>query len=225
MPFLNWILFAYSHILRVCFYYESVSIPALVSHTFWDFLFLSHQPVFFRCQDIQGFMGPLTVVFIQPALCDFPCFVQRSEQVKIQYFCPVRLVKPLNKPVLCRLTRLDKFQHHTMVFSPLRQSQWYQFGPLSIRIFSGYPRFATILSRTRTIRCAGIFRSISIARASRLKSSTTLKVRKRRPQTSASCIKSIDQLWLSASGVASGGGLRTGRRYLPLRRKFSFSRQ
>ncbi len=66
--------------------------------------------------------------------------------------------------------------------------------PLSIRIFNGYPRFATILSSTLTIRWAGIFRSNSIASASRLKSSTTLKVRKRLPQTSASCIKSIDQL-------------------------------
>lgn len=98
-------------------------------------------------------------------------------------------------------------------------------GPLSIRIFSGYPRFATILSSTLTTRCAGIFRSISSASASRLKSSTTLKVLKRLPHTSASCIKSMDQLWFIASGVASGAGLRTGRRCFPLRRKFSFSRQ
>lgn len=36
--------------------------------------------------------------------------------------------------------------------------------------------------------------------------------------TRASCIKSIDQLWFNASGVASGAGLRTGRRCLLLRR-------
>lgn len=121
-------------------------------------------------------MGPLTVVFIQPALCDFPCFVQHSEQVKIQYFSSVFPDKPPNKHVLCRLTRLDKFLHHTMVFSPLRRVSDISFGPFSIRIFSGYTRFDTILSRTCTICCTGIFRSISIARASWLTSSTSLKV-------------------------------------------------
>ncbi|CNF29651.1 Uncharacterised protein [Yersinia rohdei] len=65
-------------------------------------------------------MRPLTVIFIQPALRYFPCFTQCSEQMKIQYFCPVRPVKTFDKRVLRRLTRLDKFQHHTMVFSPLR---------------------------------------------------------------------------------------------------------
>ena len=82
-------------------------------------------------------------------------------------------------------------------------------GPLSIRIFNGYPRFAMSLSSTMMTRCAGIFRSISIASASRLKSSTVLKIRKRRPQTSTSCIKPMDQLWFSGSGMASDAGLRT----------------
>lgn len=53
----------------------------------------------------------------------------------------------------------------------------------------------------------------------------TLNGRKRRPQARASCIKSTDQLWFSADGVANGDGLRTGNRCLPLRRKFSFSRR
>lgn len=58
-------------------------------------------------------MGTLAIVFIQPAFRDFPCFIQRSEQVKIQYFCPVRPVKTFDKRVLRRLTRLDKFQLST----------------------------------------------------------------------------------------------------------------
>ncbi len=48
------------------------------------------------------------------------------------------------------------------------------------------------------------FRSISLDKASRLKSSTTLSIQKRRPQARASCIKSTDQLWFSAAGVATG---------------------
>jgi len=66
-------------------------------------------------------MRSLAVIFRQPALCDFPYFVQGSEQVKIQYFCSVRPVKPFDKGILRRLTWFDKVQHYVMLFSPLRQ--------------------------------------------------------------------------------------------------------
>lgn len=81
------------------------------------------QPVFFRRQIIQEFMRALAVIFHQPALCDFPCFIQRSEQIKIQYFCPVRPVEPFDKGILRGLAEPDKFQHHTMFFCPLCQHQ------------------------------------------------------------------------------------------------------
>jgi len=68
-------------------------------------------------------MRTLTVVFILPAFRYFPCFIQRSEQIKIRYFGPVRSVKPFYKRILCQLTGLDKFQHHAMLFGPLRQNQ------------------------------------------------------------------------------------------------------
>lgn len=109
-----------------------------------------------------------------------------------------------------------------MFFCPFSQCQR---DKLRSVIHAKHGRIAAILSSTRTTRGAGRFRSISIDNASRLKSSTTLNVRKRRPQTKASFIKSTDQLWFSTSGVASGEGLRTGSRCLPLRRKFSFSRK
>lgn len=72
-------------------------------------------------------MRPLAVIVRQSALCDFPRFIQGSEQIKIQYFCPVRLVEPFDKGILCWLTRLDKFQCHTMVFSPLGKRQRHKF--------------------------------------------------------------------------------------------------
>ena len=50
-------------------------------------------------------MRPLAVVFRQPALCDFPYFLQRSEQIKIQDFCPVRPVKAFDKGILCRFVK------------------------------------------------------------------------------------------------------------------------
>lgn len=61
----------------------------------------------------------------------------------------------------------------------------------------------TIVFSTITTHCAGIFSSISIARAPLLKSSATLKIRKLLPQISTSCIKSIDQLQLKTTGITS----------------------
>lgn len=76
--------FSPTHFLRVPFFQPSAGIPPASGYS--------------------GNMGTLAVVFIQPALCDFPCFIQRSEQVKIQYFCPVCPVEPFGKRVLRRLT-------------------------------------------------------------------------------------------------------------------------
>jgi hypothetical protein len=42
---------------------------------------------------------PLLYSAIQ-RLCDFPCFIQRPEQIKIQDFYPVRLVKTFNAGIL-----------------------------------------------------------------------------------------------------------------------------
>lgn len=68
-------------------------------------------------------MRALAVIFSQPALCHFPSFTPRSEQIKIQYFCPVRTVEPFDKGILRGLAGPDKFQHHTMVFCRLCQRQ------------------------------------------------------------------------------------------------------
>jgi hypothetical protein len=68
-------------------------------------------------------MRSLVVIFHQPALFNFPRFIQGSEQIKIQYLRPVCPVKTLDKRILRRFSRLDKFQQHTMFFGPLRQCQ------------------------------------------------------------------------------------------------------
>jgi hypothetical protein len=65
--------------------------------------------------------------------------------------------------------------------------------------------------------------SISMRSASRLKSSSTLNVRKRRPFHRASAMKSIDQIAFGLAGTCSGALMRDGSRRLPRRFKFSFS--
>lgn len=108
-----------------------------------------------------------------------------------------------------------------------------------------YPRFATILSNTLTTRCAGntqvnfYCEGFAVKVIHHVESPETPAADQCIMSTPRSltalgtyitgvdtlCIKSIDQLWLSASGVTSRVGLRTGKRCFPLRRKFSFSRQ
>ena len=170
-------------------------------------------------------MRTLAVIFSQPALCDFPCFIQRPEQIKIQYFCPVRPVESFDKGILCWLAGPEKFQHHTMLFCPLCQRQQDQ---LRTVIHPHLQRISAVCHDPAQHSDNPLRRDIQVnfdRQRFPVKSSTTLKVRKRLPHTSASCIKSMDQLWFIASGVASGAVLRTGRCCFPLRRKFSFSRK
>ncbi len=73
-------------------------------------------------------------------------------------------------------------------------------------------------SSTRMMRAAGKLASTS--GASRLKSSSTLSVRKRWSCISASLVKSTDQQALAAVCASRRTGDQLGRRRLPLRRRF-----
>src|SRR5215218_6291600 len=77
-------------------------------------------------------------------------------------------------------------------------------------------------SSVRTTRWAGKLKSTSIANSSRLKSSTTLNVRKRRSPHNASLIKSADQHSFIASLTTNGAGHLVGKRFLPFLLLFSF---
>ena len=63
----------------------------------------------------------------------------------------------------------------------------------------------------------------TVARHSRLKSSTMHKMRKRRPSPSASETQSSDQRWLIARGMAVGARVPSARLRRPRRRTISFS--
>ena len=76
-------------------------------------------------------------------------------------------------------------------------------GPLSIGSMAGRPRISMSPVSARTIRRAGKLVSISMRNASRLKSWSTLNVRKRRPFHSASAMKSTDQTALGVAGATS----------------------
>jgi len=50
--------------------------------------------------------------------------------VFIKVFMAKSSVKTLNKRILCRLFRPDKFQQYTMLFGSLHQCQWDHFWPV-----------------------------------------------------------------------------------------------
>lgn len=69
------------------------------------------------------------------------------------------------------------------------------------------------------LRAAGRLVSTSMRRPSRLNSSMTLKVLKRRPDYSASDMKSQLQPWLGCAAACSGLLMRAGSRFFPRRGK------
>jgi hypothetical protein len=74
----------------------------------------------------------------------------------------------------------------------------------------------------RTSRAEVIEVSTSMGSASRLKSSTALKVRKRRPHTSASLMKSIYHTVSGSRSTYSASRPRLGSRRRATRRRLSF---
>src|SRR5690606_34999920 len=80
-------------------------------------------------------------------------------------------------------------------------------GPLSLTMVSTFPRSAMSLSSMRATRAPDSEKSTSTARHSRVKSSTRVRIRKRRPFAKASVMKSIDQR--SFGWLGGGGTLRS----------------
>ena len=110
---------------------------------------------------------------------------------------------------------------------PLALAHWIKAsprnsGPLSERSTCCNPWSRLICSKTRTSRAEVIDVSTSMCSASRLKSSTTLNVQKRRPQASASLMKSINHTVSGSRGTYSATRSRLGRRRRAVRRRLSF---
>ncbi|EPR73356.1 hypothetical protein ADIWIN_1787 [Winogradskyella psychrotolerans RS-3] len=95
-------------------------------------------------------------------------------------------------------------------------------GPLSHLTYLGTPISSFRHSRVSTTALAGYDSPASIASASRLQSSITLKTLSFLPSVRASLIKSILQHTLSSSGVSKGCFTRLTKRFLCLRLKPSF---
>lgn len=123
-------------------------------------------------------MWSFAVIFRQPFFLYFPYFIHYSEQIKIEYFCTVPPVKTLNESILRWFAWPDKFQLYGMLLRPFGKYQRDEFRAVIHAKHDGISPAGCAPVSTRTTCRAGRFRSVSIDNASRLKSSTTLNVRK-----------------------------------------------
>lgn len=137
-------------------------------------------------------MGPLIVVAMQP-VCrrHVPDFLQGVKDIAVQHFGAIRPVESLVIGVLCWLARLNVIEGNALGLGPLGQRMGNEFrAVVQARMDSGAPRTSTSSFKARMTLAAGKLVSISMRSASRLNSSITLKVWYRRPDHSASDMKS-----------------------------------
>ncbi len=124
-------------------------------------------------------MWAVFIIDGDPLCSEFPHFLKTSKQGEIEAFFAIRPIEAFNEGILRETSRLNVIARHPIALPPILKSLSNEFWPLSTRIMCGNARSGYKRSRIRITRAAGSDVSISIARASRLKSSITLKVRNR----------------------------------------------
>ena len=152
------------------------------------------------------------VVFDHPPVRGLPQIVDLQEQMRVENLFAKRPVEALDVGFwfgfpgwMYRIAMPLSFAHCANA-SP-RNS-----GPLSVPRLRGNPWSRLSCSKMRTSRNEVIDVSTSMCRASRLKSSTMLNVRMRRPHANASDMKSADHTVSGAEGTYSRARMRLGRR-------------
>ena len=139
-------------------------------------------------------MGSSFVVFFDPFFGEGSDFADIGKQVGVQNGFAVHAVESFDISVLHGPTGLNKLNLDFMFLAPPLKTLEVNSGPLSVRITVGLPRQAITLSRVLIMRLEDSEVSISMAKASRVQSSMTLKVRNLRTPMMLSLIKSMLQL-------------------------------
>ena len=139
-------------------------------------------------------MGSSFVVFFDPFFGEGSDFADIGKQVGVQNGFAVHAVESFDVTVLHSPAGLNKLNLDFMFLAPPLKTLEVNSGPLSVRITVGLPRQAITLSRVLIMRLEDRDVSISMAKASRVQSSMTLKVRNLRTPMMLSLIKSMIQL-------------------------------
>ena len=154
---------------------------------------------------------------------------QRQEPVRVEAFVAQTAVERLYKGVVGRLAGPAEVERDAVLVGQRSSALETNSGPLSTLIALGAPRISANRLITVTTCSPRMPWSTSMASASRVNASTTVKARSRRPSKSASETKSIDQ---SAFGAVAAGcrsrsaalTCRRGRFSLRLRPSSRYSR-
>ena len=139
-------------------------------------------------------MGSSFVVFFDPFFGEGSYFSDIGKEVSIENGFAVHAVESFDVTVLHSPAGLNKLNLDFMFLAPPLKTLEVNSGPLSVRITVGLPRHAITLSRVLIMRLEDRDVSISMAKASRVQSSMTLKVRNLRTPMMLSLIKSMLQL-------------------------------
>src|SRR5690242_8630909 len=143
---------------------------------------------------------------------------ERAEEGLVQQLVPEPAVEALDQGVLLRLARGDVVPLDASVLTPPQDRHAGQLGAV---VRDARDRLAAPGDdRIELAPDPQPDRDVSATspRHSRVKSSTTARMRKRRPSLSWSCRKSSDQRWLGPCGTVSGALVPSARLRPPRRR-------
>ena len=136
-------------------------------------------------------MGFSFVVFFDPFLGEGSDFADIGEQVGVQNGFAVHAVESFDVTVLHGPTGLNKLNLNFMFLTPPLKLFGSEFRAVVRSDNLGLPRQSITLSRVLIMRLEDSEVSISMAKASRVQSSMTLKVRNLRTPMMLSLIKSM----------------------------------
>ena len=174
------------------------------------------------CQCAEAVVWSQVIVVVTPRFDGLARLGQGEENVLVEALVPQPAVERFDESVLHRLAGFDVVPLQSPG-GPTQHCAAGELGPVVANTIRGSARSAVSRSSSRTTRTPPSEVSTNVARHSRLKSSTTHRMRKRRPSLSASTTKSSDHRWLIAPGSVIGA-LVPSARLRPLRRRtMSFS--
>src|SRR3954468_1212008 len=176
-----------------------------------------------RCKPVKARVRSVGVVVDPPFFDDLACLLDVGEQVLVEALVTQSAVEALHEPILHRFAGRNVVPFDITLLLPGQDGVRGQLGAVVADDHSGVARSSAIRSSSRATRRPVSEVSTTRVRHSRVKSSTSVRMRKRRPLTSVSATKSSDQRKLRSWGTAIGARVPRARLRLPRLRTISLS--
>ena len=158
------------------------------------------------------------VVVCHPCFRQFSHIMEGAEDVCIKHRPAVASVEAFDYAVLSWMAWLDIDDVYIVAFAPLRNVLDMNSGPLSHRMFFGFPLSQITFSSNLMTLSAGIDMDISYPTATLSQSSMIFSTRNVLPLCSLSLTKSIDHVVFGSDGITRGLLTRAGSLFFSLLR-------